>query len=252
MSENYRRQDYSRYSFRLSEIFRYTLEGILLVGIISYFFYRSVWAAGVLSPLIIFYLLEKKKTLCKKRKQDLNVQFKDALKSINGSLQAGYSMENAFAEAYRDMVEYHGPESVIARELLGIKAGIRNNQPIETLVEDMGSRSGIEDIQDFAGILRVGKQTGGNIHTLFENSMMVIEEKISVKQEIQTLISAKRLESRIMSVIPFAIILYIDLTSKGYFDALYTSAAGRLLMTICLGVYGTAIWLSQRIMEIEV
>lgn len=252
MSENYRRQDYSRYSFSLSEIFRYTLEGILLVGVISYFFYRSVWAVCVLSPFIAFYLLEKKKALCKKRKQDLNMQFKDVLKSINGSLQAGYSMENAFAEAYRDMAEYHGPESIIARELLGIKAGIRNNQPIENLVEDMGSRSGIEDIQDFAAILRVGKQTGGNIHTLFENSMMVIEEKISVKQEIQTLISAKKLESRIMSVIPFAIILYIDLTSKGYFDALYTSVAGRILMTICLGVYGAAVWLSQRIMEIEV
>ena len=150
------------------------------------------------------------------------------------------------------MAEYHGPDSVIAKELLGIKVGIRNNQAIEDLVEDMGNRSGLEDILDFAGILRVGKQTGGNINVLFENCMVVIEEKINVKQEILTLISAKRLESQIMSIIPFVIILYVDITSKGYFNTLYAGVAGRILMTICLIVYLVAIRLSQRIMEIEV
>lgn len=251
MLENYKRQDYEHYSFCIKEVVRYVLEGILLVAVISYFFYRSVVIGFLLSPLILVYLGEKKKQLCKKRKWDLNIQFKDALQSINGSLQAGYSMENAFSEAYRDMVEYHGPESIIAKEFLGIKICIRNNMPVEDLVEDMGKRSGVEDIKDFAGILRVGKQTGGNLHTLFENCMLVIEERISVRQEIQTLISAKCLESRIMSVIPFCIIFYVDVTSKGYFDALYGNAAGRILMTVCLIVYIFAVWLSQRIMEIE-
>lgn len=252
MSENCRRQDYDHYSFCMKEAARYVLEGVLLVAVVSYFFYRSVIIGFLLSPFILLYLWEKKKQLCKRRKQDLNIQFKDALKSINGSLQAGYSMENAFSEAYRDMVEYHGAESIIAKELLGIKDGIRNNVAVEELVEDMGNRSGVEDIQVFAGILRVGKQTGGNLHTLFENSMLVIEEKISVRQEIQTLISAKRLESRIMSVIPFCIIFYVDTTSKGYFDALYTSAAGRIVMTICLAVYIFAVWMTGRIVDIEI
>ena len=161
-------------------------------------------------------------------------------------------MENAFLEGYRDMVEYHGPESVIAKEFYGIKTGIRNNMTVEELMEDMGKRSGVEDIQDFAGVLRVGKQTGGNLPALFENSMLVIEEKISVKQEILTLISAKRLESRIMSVIPFVIIFYVDTTSKGYFDVLYTGVAGKILMTACLGVYIFAVWMSGRIMDIEI
>lgn len=252
MLENYKRQDYEHYVFNLKEAVRYVLEGILLVAAVGYFFYRSVLITVLLSPLILLYLRTKKKTLCKRRKEELLIQFKDALKSIHGSLQAGYSMENAFLEGYRDMVEYHGPESVIAKEFYGIKTGIRNNMTVEELMEDMGKRSGVEDIQDFAGVLRVGKQTGGNLPALFENSMLVIEEKISVKQEILTLISAKRLESRIMSVIPFVIIFYVDTTSKGYFDVLYTGVAGKILMTACLGVYIFAVWMSGRIMDIEI
>lgn len=252
MSENYRRPDYEKYALSVKEGIRYIGEGCVIVGLIGYFFYRSVKAAVLFSPMILLYVKKKKKDLCRKRRQDLGVQFKDALKSVTGSLQAGYSIENAFAEAYQDMVEYHGKESIIAKELSLIRMGIRNNVPVEDLVEDMGNRSGVEDIQNFAGILRVGKQSGGNLHTLFENTMMVIEEKISLKQEIQTLISAKKLEARIMSVIPFGIILYVDLTSKGYFDALYADIAGRMLMSVCLAVYIAAIGMMEKIMNIEV
>lgn len=244
--------DYSKYHFGAGEAFRYTLEGIIVVAVAGYFFYRSAVFCLLLSPLLFFYLREKRRTLCNVRRQNLNIQFKDALQSINGSLQAGYSMENAFVEAYRDMVEYHGVDSIIAKEFLVIKKGIHNNCSIEDLVDDLGNRSNLEDIRDFAGILRVGKQTGGNLYTLLLNSMEVIEEKISVKQEIQTLISAKKLESRIMNMIPFCIILYVDLTSRGYFDVLYTTIAGRILMTICLIIYAVAICLSKKIMEIEV
>lgn len=250
--KNGAKTDYTRYRFSGWEILRYSLEGALVVAVISYFFYRSFLSAVLLSPVMILYIKEKRKSLCRRRKMELSIQFKDALQSIDGSFQAGYSIENAFSEAYRDMVEYHGAESVIAKELFAIKAGIRNNRSVEELVEDLGDRSGVEDICDFAGILRIGKQSGGNLHTLFENSITVIEEKLTVRQEIQTIISSKRLEANIMCIIPFFIILYVDITSKGYFDALYTTTAGKILMSLCLVVYLFAFRLSRKIMEIEV
>lgn len=244
--------DYREYRFSKKEFVRYFAEGCLVIGVLGYFFYRNVVAVCLLSPGVVFYMKYKKAELSRKRKEQLAVQFKDALHSVNGSLQAGYSLENAFCEAYRDMVEYHGIGSIIAKELAGIRAGIRNNQLLEDLMEDLAQRSGLDDIHDFAGVLRIGKNSGGNLNTVFENSIAVIEEKLAVKQEILTLISSKRLEAGIMCIIPFFIILYVDITSKGYFDLMYTSAAGRVIMTICLIVYLAAYRLSQKIMEIEV
>lgn len=244
--------DYKTYRFSMREFLRYLAEGCLVVAVFAYFFYRSIWAVCLLIPGVVLYMKKKKADLCKNRKDQLALQFKDALHSVNGSLQAGYSLENAFCEAYRDMTEYHGAESVIAKELLGIKTGLRNNQILEDMIEDLAERSGIEDIYDFAGVLRIGKSSGGNLNTVFENSIVVIEEKITVKQEILTLISSKRLEAGIMCIIPFFIIFYVDITSKGYFEVMYTTAGGRVIMTICLFVYLAAYYLSQKIMEIEV
>lgn len=247
-----RRIDYKNYRFSKGECLRYFGEGCLIAGMFSYFFYRNIIMFFCLSPVVFFYIKNKKESLCKRRKNELSIQFKDMLHSVNGSLQAGYSLENAFCEAYRDMTEYHGLESIIAKELYVIRSGIKNNQILEELIDDMAERSGIEDIYDFAGVLRIGKSSGGNLNAVFENSIAVIEEKISVKQEIITLISAKKLEASIMCIIPFFIIFYVDITSKGYFDAMYNSMAGRIIMTICLVVYLTAYRMSQKITEIEV
>ena len=247
-----RRIDYKNYRFSKGECLRYFGEGCLIAGMFSYFFYRSIIMFFLLSPVVVFYIKNKKESLCRKRKTRLSMQFKDMLHSVSGSLQAGYSLENAFFEAYKDMTEYHGFESIIAKELYVIRSGIRNNQVLEELIEDLAERSGIEDIYDFAGVLRIGKSSGGNLNAVIENSIAVIEEKISVKQEIVTLISAKKLESSIMCIIPFFIIFYVDITSRGYFDAMYHSMAGRIIMTICLVVYLAAYRMSQKITEIEV
>ena len=81
---------------------------------------------------------------------------------------------------------------------------------------------------------------------------VTIGDKIETAKEIQTLIAAKKLEGRIMDIIPCFIILYIDLSSPGFFDVLYYTLFGRVIMTACLAVYLGAILLSEKIMSIEV
>lgn len=79
-----------------------------------------------------------------------------------------------------------------------------------------------------------------------------IEQKLDVDQEIQVLISAKKMEQKIMNMVPFLIISYISLTSKGFFDTLYHNLVGILIMTVCLFIYLAAFKLSKQMVEIEV
>jgi len=247
-----RKVNYNVYQYTGREWVFYGIEGILIVMILGYFFYRSWIGTCFLSPLIILFLKSNRKELGKRQRDTLCLQFKDTLRSVNSSLQAGYSMENAFMEAYKDMQQYYGKNSIIARELTGIQLGLRNNYPIEDLIQELGVRSGVEDILDFAEILLVGKKSGGNINEIIDSWIVAIEEKTEMKQDIQVLISAKKLETKIMAVIPFFIILYIEATSRGYFDSMYHTAGGHFLMTICLGIYLLAVFLSLKIINIDV
>lgn len=250
--EQNKRPDYARYKYTGKEWVLYGAEAVGYVCLLTYFFYRSWKWTIILSPLVILFLHKRKKEMVRKQRQSLSLQFKDALTSINASLQAGYSLENAFIEAYREMCQYHGLESMIAKELQLIKRGIHNGQPIEVSVLDFGGRSGIEEIIDFSTVLAVAKKRGGNLNETIQQSIGVIEEKMETRQEIDTLLSGKKLEARIMSTIPFFIILYMNITSKGYFEPLYQTIGGNILMTICLLMYLSAMGISQKIVNIDV
>lgn len=244
--------DYRNYQLSFSEKVKY---GLLYMGfflLIAKLFYDSflVGIAGII--LLPLFFRQKKKTLAKKRQEQLVLAFKDLILSFSGALKAGYSVENAFLEAYKDLKFMYEEENDILKECKLICNQMKNNQVLEHLIWDFGERSGQRDIQDFASVFVLAKRSGGNLSAMIQNTSQIISEKIEVKREIQIMFAAKKMEQTIMNVVPFAIILYIRITSPGYFDVLYGNIAGVLVMSACLAVYGFSYFLSRKIMNIEV
>ena len=133
-----------------------------------------------------------------------------------------------------------------------IGKGLDNNVVLERLLYDFGCRSHVPDILQFADVFLIAKRGGGNMTEIIAGTADMIEQKTAVDKEIQVLLSAKKMEQKIMNMIPFLIIFYISLTSKGFFDVLYHNAVGIVVMTICLAVYLAAFMLSRKLVEIEV
>ena len=215
-------------------------------------FYDSYLAVLILLPLTLpWYIFQKNRQRDRNRRL-IGIQFRDALVSVMTNLKAGYSPENAFMEAEKDMALLFGKKSLICTALSRVDKGIRNNIPLEKLIYRMGKESENADIQDFAEVFAVAKRSGGNMTGIIEKTISVISQKVDVEKEIDVLISAKRMEARIMNLVPFFIIFYISLTSPGFFSPLYHNLFGIILMTVCMGVYMFAFFLSERIVNIDV
>lgn len=252
MSKSYGQPDYSEYHFQTKERVLYILEGILLVVMIAYFFYQSWIACMCLMPVLVLFMREKKKDLAKRQKQELSRQFKDLILAVAANQKAGYSIENAFRESYKDMEMLYGKEGVICVEIRYIIAGLDNNVVLEKLIYNLGMRSGLPDIIQFADVFSIAKRSGGNMTDILQKTAAVIEQKTETDKEIQLMISAKKMEQKIMNMVPFLIIFYVSSTSKGFFDVLYHNMIGVIIMTVCLGFYVAAYLLSKRIVDIEV
>lgn len=252
MSKNCSQPDYNEYHFQTKERVLYILEGMLLVLLIGYFFYHSWIACLCLMPLLIPFLKEKQKDLAKRQRQELGIQFKDLILAVAANQKAGYSVENAFRESYKDMEMLYGREGIICTEIKYILAGLDNNIVLEKLIYHLGMRSGLPDIIQFADVFFIAKRSGGNMTDILQKTAAVIEQKTETDKEIQLMISAKKMEQKIMNMVPFLIIFYVSSTSKGFFDVLYHNIIGMIIMTVCLGFYAAAYLLSKRIVDIEV
>lgn len=242
------------------EKFRYGIKDIILefgfycmvCGAVSYVFYKSFMIFALTMPIFPIYLKIQKKKYIHKRKGKLLEEFAESLQIISANLKAGYSVENAFIEAYKDVIVFFKKESLMAAELLLIRKGLEVNRTLEEMVEDFALRSNVEDILLFADALKMAKRNGGNIREVLLDTADIISEKICTDKEIELIISEKKLEFRIMEAVPLLLPVYLEATSKGYFDVLYEGIFGRMFMTSCLIVYVVAIIWGDRILRIDV
>ena len=228
------------------------IEVIIQILFFSLFFYKSVLAFFALIPLGIPLIGMKVSDKIRLRKHIITMQFTELLRFIAGSLQAGYSLENSFLLAIDEMKEMFGDDAYIVGELQIIKKGLQNNGSIVYLVEHMGARTEISEIRDFASVIAVGSRYGGNLLDTMHTFVKIVEDKDSVMRELETMISSVKFEQRIMNAIPFVILIYVNTVCKGYFNILYGNIFGCIVMTLCLVLYVTALYLSNRISTFEI
>lgn len=244
--------DYREYHFTKREWGLYIFQGILLCVIVNYLFYQNVVFFVFMIPIPLIWLKWRKQMRIEQRKKELNYQFRDALNSLSVSLRAGYSIENSLIEAEKDMRKLNGNSAEIVRELAYINGQIKVSIPVEELLTDFGFRSDVEDIRNFASVFTIARKTGGNMTSIISETAANISEKIDVERSIETAIAAKKFEQTIMSVMPCAIILYMQVASPGFLDGLYGNLFGVLFMTVCLCMYVMSWWAGRKIVEIEV
>ena len=228
------------------------IKGLAVIGGLAWFFYRSALAVILLSPLLVPFFLREKRLAAARRSHLIGIQFRDAILAVANCQRAGYSVENAFAEARKDMTLLYGGGSLIVREFSRIEKGLMNNITPEQLLTEMGERSGNDDIREFARVFAVAKKSGGNMTQMIGDTAELIGDRLRVENEIDVLLAARRMEARIMEVVPFFIIFYVGLTSPGFFDPLYHSFVGIVVMSVCLAVYLFAYLLSEKIISVEV
>jgi tight adherence protein B len=129
---------------------------------------------------------------------------------------------------------------------------IRMNVTVEKVLEEFAIRSQVEDILSFSEVFNTAKRTGGDLISVIKLTGNVINDKIEVKREIITLITAKRMEANIMKGIPVFILIYLSLSSPGFLSPLYHNVFGVIIMSVMLLFYLGAYLVIERIVAIEV
>lgn len=246
------KKNYEQYHFTGKEMTVCVTESIVLCLVVDYLFFQTPWALLFMTPVPILFIKQRRRQMIRRKKKELNYQFKDALASMSVAMQAGYSAENAISACVRDLERMYGKNCDILEEFRYIESQQRVSVPVEELFLDLGDRTRVEDIENFAAVFYTAKRTGGYMTRVIQKVARMLGDKIDVKKEIEATLAAKKSEQMIMSAMPMGIILYLKLTSPGFLSVMYGNPFGIFTMSLCLGVYAGAYWMGTRIVDIEV
>lgn len=248
-----KKTDYRIYIMSRAEILSYTILAAGFLCTVSFIFYRNIYFSGLVSVLAVLYPRYKAKELLLKRKNNLSGQFRDALYLVASSVSAGKSLETAFKDTVKELkLIYPDVDSYIVREFTAINAQIDMNETIEAALIDFAERSGLEDIRGFADVLSAAKKSGGNMVDIIINASNVIGEKVRIKEEINTLLSQRKLEQKILNLLPILLVLLLSWSTGDYMAPVFETVFGRMMITAAVILLALAYLISKKIMDIEV
>lgn len=244
--------DYSRYRLKTKEKLKCLAEGGALAGVIAWLFYRSVWGMLLFPFVYIVCRRNYQETQQRRRTERLLGEFKDMMQAVSSALLAGYSMENAWREAEKELRKLHGEKGIMLVEIHQMNEAVRMNEPLEKVFGEFARRSGCEEIESFAEVFSFAKRSGGDFAGIIRTTVQKLVGRMEVEREIATVLAGKKLEGKIMNIMPMAILAYMTFTSGDFLGVLYGNVLGTVIMSTALGVYLAAMKLSEHILDIEI
>lgn len=245
--------DYDYYIMSKNERILYSIIGIAVFFLLGFTFYKSVMISAVISVFGLFMPEYMYQVLVNRRKEKLNLQFKDLLYCISSGLAAGRSIETTLKEAEKELyLLYPSEEYDIIKEIQYINHGMGLNVPVEELLKDFAERSHDEDIMSFSDVFISCKRTGGNLIEVARTSSNIISDKIEIKRNIQVTISDVRFEQKVMNILMLLVLLAMTYASGDYMDMMFQGIMGRIVMTIALLIYIASFIVGQKLLDIEV
>lgn len=260
--------NYKVYHMSKKEKILYFLLAFVVGAAVGYLFYGGIGKDEFGRPTTITYVLNilipgivglitgilfipiRTQQIIQSKKTKLNTQFRDMLETLSTNLGAGKNVTDSFKSVYDDMKIQYEEDAFILKELEVILSGMNNNIDIEVLLEDFGRRSGNEDIESFANVFRVCYRKGGNIKQTIRATYKILNDKMEISEEIETMVTSAKSEQNIMIVMPIALIGIIKMMSPEFGEN-FVSPAGLIATTVAIVLFVAAYFVGRSITNIK-
>lgn len=216
--------------------------GIYFIGLCigGYILTEKIGISCLLASLITpFLTIEYGKKYIEKIKRNSEKQFGEFMQLVLTSVSAGKSIEQAFSEVLEDNEKSF---KLIRRELEILNRRTSMHFGFYDELIDFSAKTESRDIMNLAYAIKIAGIKGGNLPMIIRNSLAALRVKLETDNEISQTLALPRYNHKIITVMPFALVLMIKSISKDYIDVIYNTRAG-FWVVICVTLAMLLAWL---------
>ena len=208
------------------------LQKPLLAGVIG--------LVGLLLPTIVLRMS------LNRRSDKMREQLPDVLTIIASSLRAGHSFLQALDTVAR---EIPAPANVEFQRLV---AEIRLGRPADDALEALADRVGSPDFRWAVLAVNIQREVGGNLAEILDNVSDTLRERAMMRRQILVLTAEGRLSAWVLSLLPFAIAIYMFAVNPEYISLLFTTQIGLFMLGVAGVLMVLGILWMRKIVDIDV
>ncbi len=196
--------------------------------IIAFLLFNNLWIAIVAMLLGLLFPTLLLKIMIDNRKAKFLVQLVDTLYIISSSLKAGMTLQQAFDVVVEEMPPPTRDEfKLILRQL---KMGV----PVADALMTLRKRIKNDDVDIVVISVLVARDTGGNITDVFNNLTNAMREKKRIAKRTKVLTAQARLQTLIITALPFFFVPVVYSQNPHHFDIFFTDPVGQILLVYAI------------------
>jgi tight adherence protein B len=135
-------------------------------------------------------------------------------------------------------------QRVVAAEQLGV--------PIQDSMAVVAERMASRDVEQLALVAELQREAGGNAAEVIDRVAETVRERFDLKRLIQTLTMQGRMSRWIVSALPVAIVLALQVENPHYLHPLLASTGGKVVFGLAAAWAVAGSFVIKKIVEIEV
>ena len=192
--------------------------------------------------ILDIYLFYKNK-MYKKR---IDNELLRAVIVMNNAFKSGKSTMQALQIASTDLPE------PIRSEFYKMYQEMKYGLSIDNVFDRFSKRIELEEIKYISATLSILNKTGGNIIKVFDSIEKSLYDKRKLKEELKNLTASSNLVVKLLMVVPLFFVFIIYILNPTYFDPLFETKLGLVVLFLIVIMFLLYIWFLQKIMKVKV
>ena len=150
--------------------------------------------------------------------------FSEAIDLMSRAMRVGHSVISVLEMVGTEVAEPVGSEfrMVYEEQSLGL--------PLREAMINLTHRVPIPDIRFLAAAIMLQRETGGNLGEILDKLSLAVRERLRLKRQVVAATAQGRLTARILSILPLAVILMINVISPAYLHVMTNQRVGRAML----------------------
>ena len=184
--------------------------------------------------------------MAKRRRQRINETLPDALAQIAGAMQAGATFTSAIQSMVEEQTGPLGQEfSLLLREQ---RLGAR----LEEALDNLGERVQSEEMDLVISASLIAQEVGGNLAEILGRLSTTIRRKLEMEGKIRALTAQGILQGRIVTLLPFMILVALMWLEPVATQPIYTGLLGWCFLTVIVVLQVVGGLMIKKIVTIDI
>jgi len=202
----------------------------------------ELFVALVLGFAPFFFVVFKKS----QRMGEFEQQFPEALDFIARAMRSGHAFSVSL-----EMLGSETPDP-LGREFRTLFNEQNLGAPLEVALGNLMRRVPLIDVRFFVSIVRLQRQTGGNLSEILTRLAYIIRERFRLRGQVRAASAHGRLTAAILTILPIATMLALRLIAPDYLKSMTDDADGKYLIAGAVFLQIIGFLIMKKIIDIKV